>query len=101
MQIQRTVTIIIEPDEDLQRTVEAFREVKQTLSQPCYNRGKPMNALALQRRYYHQVKGVLNAQMTISAIRLVAGAYHAASSNNKPARHPFLFKKAAALFLIG
>ncbi len=39
--------------------------------------------------------------MTISAIRLVAGAYHAARSNKKPATRPFVFKKARALFLIG
>jgi putative transposase len=101
MQIRRTVTILIEPDDDLQRTVQAFREVKQNLSEPCYNGGKPLNALALQRGYYHQVKGVLNAQMTISAIRLVAGAYHAAESNKHSATRPFLFKKASALFLIG
>lgn len=101
MQIRRTVTIIIEPDADLARTIEAFREVKHSLSQPCYNLGRPLNACALQRECYHQVKGVLNAQMTISAIRLVAGAYHAAESNGKPAQRAFLFKKASALFLIG
>jgi putative transposase len=59
------------------------------------------NIFSLQRACYHQVKGTLSAQMTISAIRLVAGAYASAKSNKKPAGRPFLFKKARALFLIG
>jgi IS605 OrfB family transposase len=39
--------------------------------------------------------------MTISAIRLVAAAYASAKSNKQPAKRPFLFRKARALFLIG
>ncbi len=101
MHIQRTITLVIEADPDLEATLEAFREVQHNLSEPCYHDGNPLGALALQRAYYHTVKGTLNAQMTISAIRLVAGAYHAAKSNKKPATRPFLFKKARALFLIG
>ena len=101
MDIQRTISIIIEPDNDLRHTLAAFREVQQALSESCYHRGKPLGALALQRAMYHQVKGTLNAQMTISAIRLVAGAYASAKANKKPATHPFLFRKARALFLIG
>ncbi len=101
MDIQRTVTIIIEADSDLERTLEAFREVQHALSLPCYNEGKNLSALALQRTCYHQVKGTLSAQMTISAIRLVAGAYASARSNNKPATRPFVFWRARALFLIG
>jgi hypothetical protein len=101
MDIQRTVTIMIEPDKDLERTLEAFREVQHALSEPCFNEGQPLHALALQRLCYHSVKGTLNAQMTISAIRMVAGAYVSAKSNKKPATRPFFFKKARALFLIG
>jgi putative transposase len=101
MNIQRTVTIVIEADPDLQRTIEAFREVQHALSEPCYNAGKPLGALALQKACYHTVKGTLNAQMTISAIRLVASAYASARSNQKPATRPFLFRKARALFLVG
>ena len=67
MDIQRTITIIIEPDQDLERTLRAFREVQHALSEPCYDEGKPLGALALQRLMYHQVKGALSAQMTISA----------------------------------
>jgi putative transposase len=99
--IQRTITIVIEPDKDLERTLEAFREVQHALSEPCYNQGKPLGALALQRLLYHQVKGSLSAQMTISAIRTVCAAYQSAKSNGKPATRPFLFKRARALFLIG
>lgn len=101
MDIQRTITIIIEPDKDLERTLEAFREVQQALSEPCFNDGKPLNALALQRLMYHEVKGTLSAQMTISAIRTVCAAYQSARSNKKSAPRPFQFKKARALFLIG
>ncbi len=101
MDIQRTITIIIEPDKDLERTLEAFREVQHELSEPCYNEGKPLGALALQRLMYHEVKGSLSAQMTISAIRTVCAAYQSAKSNRKPANRPFRFKRARALFLIG
>jgi putative transposase len=101
MEIQRTITIMIEPDADLQRTLEAFREVQRALSEPCFNEGKPLDALALQRLLYHKVKGSLSAQMTISAIRTVCAAYQSAKSNKKPATRPFLFKRARALFLIG
>lgn len=101
MNIQRTLTIKIEYDSDLANTLSAFREVQHALSETCYNNGNPLNAVALQRACYHSIKGTLNAQMTISAMRLVAGAYHAAKSNKKPATRPFLFKKARALFLIG
>ena len=90
MDIQRTIPIVIEPDKDLERTLEAFREVQHALSEPCYKQGKPLGALALQRLMYHTVKGTLNAQMTISAIRTGAGAYQSAKSNKKPATGPFL-----------
>jgi hypothetical protein len=101
MDIQRTITIVIEPDKDLERTLEVFREVQQALSEPCFNEGKPLGALALQRLMYHDVKGSLSAQMTISAIRTVCAAYQSAKSNKKPTKRPFLFKKARALFLVG
>ncbi|WP_040442160.1 hypothetical protein [Ktedonobacter racemifer] len=94
MQIQRTVPIVIEPDSDLEHTIDGFREVQHALSEPCFNGGKPLGALALQRACYHQVKGSLSAQMTISAIRLVSAAYASGTSNKKPAQRPFLFKKA-------
>ncbi len=101
MNIQRTVTIMIEADPDLQRTIEAFRDVQHALSEPCYHAGQPLGALALQKACYHEVKGTLNAQMTISAIRLVASAYASARSNQKPATRPFQFRQARALFLVG
>lgn len=101
MDIQRTISIIIESDQDLEQTLEAFREVQQGLSEACFNQGKPLGALALQRLMYHEVKGSLSAQMTISAIRTVCAAYQSAKSNKKPATRPFRFRRARALFLIG
>ena len=59
-----------------------------------------MNGLALQKECYHQVKSTQDAQMTISAIRLVAGASWA-RANGKLATRPFPFKKTGALFLVG
>lgn len=101
MEIQRTITIMIEPDSDLQSTIEAFRDVQYELSETCYNDGKPLNAIGLHRACYHDVKGTLNAQMTCTAIRLVASAYASAQSNKKPATKPFQFRNARALFLVG
>jgi IS605 OrfB family transposase len=101
MNIQRTITILIEDDTDLRNTLKGFQQIQQSLSEPCYNEGKPLGALALQRACYHQVKGAFSSQMTISAIRLVAGAYASAKANKKPAKRAFLFKKPRALFLIG
>ena len=49
MDIQRTIAIVIERDPDLERTLEAFREVQHVLSESCWNSGKPLGALALQR----------------------------------------------------
>lgn len=101
MDIQRTITIVIERDPDLERTLEAFREVQHVLSEPCWNSGKPLGALALQCLMYHEVKGSLSAQMTISAIRTVCAAYQSARSNEEPTPRPFVFRRARALFLIG
>ncbi|WP_201373977.1 hypothetical protein [Ktedonobacter robiniae] len=47
MQIQRTIPIVIEPDSDLEHTIDVFREVQHALSEPCFNGGKPLGALAL------------------------------------------------------
>ncbi len=74
MDIQRTVTILIEPDPDLTRTLEVFRAVQAELSPIAFNNGNPLGPIALQRTAYHTVKGRLNSQMTISAIRAVAAA---------------------------
>jgi putative transposase len=101
MEIKRTVTIVLPKDPDLLATVQAFQQVQQALSQPCYNRGKPLGAISLQRRCYDLVKGKLSAQMTISAIRIVAAAYKSAKSNQKPVTKPFDFQRARALFLVG
>lgn len=101
MEIQRTATILLPSDPDLLATVKTFQQVQQALSEPCFNSGKPLGALELQKQCYHAIKGKLNSQMTISAMRLVAGAYKSAKSNKKPATKPFGFYRARALFLVG
>lgn len=57
--------------------------------------------MPLQRAAYHDVKGLLNSQMTITALRLVAGAYASARSNGRPAEQPFAFSRKSAMFLVG
>lgn len=101
MDIKRSVTILLPDDDDLRATVAAFQGVQQALSEPCYNGGEPLGALALHRACYRQVLGPLSSQMTCSAIRLTAAAYAGAKSNSKPARRPFAFRRARALFLVG
>lgn len=101
MQIQRTLTILLPDDPDIRATLDAFQRVQQELAEPGYNDGRPLGALALQRASYHTVKGTLNSQMTISAIRVVAGAYASAKRNQKPAKRPFAFRRRCALFLVG
>jgi IS605 OrfB family transposase len=101
MQIRRTITSTIAPDPDLLATLETFREVCQELSPICYNDGVPLRPITLQRMCYHTMKGRLNAQMTITAMRRVAGAYASAKRNKRPAEQPFIFKRNAAIFLVG
>ena len=101
MEIQQTLQILIEPDPDLLDTLSVFQQVKQQLSEPCFNQGKPLGQLDLHKAGYAQVVGQLNAQMTCSAIRAVAGAYASAKRNKRPAQKPFQFLKRDALFLVG
>jgi len=101
MDIKRSVTILLPDDDDLRATVGAFQRVQQALSEPCYNNGRPLSALALHHAMYAQVVGALNSQMTCSAIRLTAGAYTSARSTGRPAQQAFCFRNARALFLVG
>jgi putative transposase len=101
MQIRRTITILIDPDAALRHTLTVFQEVCQWLSPIAFNEGKPLRATVLQRRCYHDIKGRLNAQMTISAMRRVTGAYASAKRNKRSAQKPFAFRRKAATFLIG
>lgn len=78
MEIQRTITLKLPADADLRATLAAFRDVQNGVSGDAFNGGKPLNATALQRVAYHRVKGALNSQMTITALRLVVGAYASA-----------------------
>ncbi|WP_069805579.1 RNA-guided endonuclease InsQ/TnpB family protein [Thermogemmatispora onikobensis] len=100
-QVQRTIPLLLPADEDLRETLAVFQRVQQQLSAPCFNGGKPLSAMGLHRACYHEVKGQLNAQMTCTAIRLVAAAYQSAQSNRRPPQCPFQFRRRRALFLIG
>ena len=95
------MTIIIEPDPDLRQTLEVFRSVQADLYPIAFNNGKPLSPIALHRVVYHKVKGRLNSQMTISAIRAVAAAYKSAKRNRHRISRPFTFRKSRAIFLVG
>ncbi len=62
-------------DADLRATLAAFRDVQNAVTDNAFNGGKPLAAVPLQRVVYGRVKGTLNSQMTITALRLVVGAY--------------------------
>lgn len=101
MKVQQTLQILIEHDKDLVQTLEAFQDVKQALSVPCFNQGTPLGQIALHKAMYKGVVGKLNAQMTCSAIRLVSSAYISAKKNKRQAQKAFGFHKKHALFLVG
>jgi hypothetical protein len=81
MEIQRTITILLPDDADVRATLTAFCSVQNAVSEAAFNGGKPLRAVELQRVVYEQVKGTLSSQMTITALRLVAGAYASAKRN--------------------
>jgi IS605 OrfB family transposase len=99
--IKRTVTILLPDDRDLRETVAAFQRVHQNLAEAAYNTGEPLSAIALHHAMYTHVVGILNTQMTCSAIRLTAGAYASAKANRHEIGHPFAFRRSRALFLVG
>jgi IS605 OrfB family transposase len=79
--IQRCVTILLPPDADLRATLDVFRDLQNKVSAAALGGGTPLRAVELQRAVYHAVKGRLSSQMTITALRLVAGAYASAKRN--------------------
>jgi putative transposase len=81
MEAQRTITIHLPDDADLRATLTAFCSVQNAVSAVAFNSGKPLRAVELQRAVYEQVKGQLSSQMTITALRVVAGAYASAKRN--------------------
>ncbi len=80
MDVQRTVTVLLPDDADLRATLVAFRSVQQDVSTTAFNTGKPLRAVELHRAEYNAVKGRVNSQMTITALRIVAGAYASAKT---------------------
>lgn len=97
---QLSIPILIKDNTKLIKTVEKFTNEKKKISKTAYNKGKPLRALDLHKKTYRKIKN-LNAQMSCSVIRLVAGAYSSAKSNKHDIEKPFVFKKQSALFLIG
>src|SRR5258708_37146688 len=75
METQRTITMLLPNDDDLRATLAAFRKGQNTVTATAFHDGKPLRAIALQRVVYAEMKGHLSSQMTITALRLVAGAY--------------------------
>jgi IS605 OrfB family transposase len=81
MEIRRTITILLPDDADVRATLTVFRSMQNAVSEVAFNGGKPLRAVELQRVVYDGVKGTLSSQMTITALRLVAGAYASAKRN--------------------
>jgi len=102
MQVQRTAQIVIEPDEDVKATLNAFRDICNQVSPVCWNDGKPITKpLPLHKATYPSVKGRLSSQLTCTAIRLVASRYVSAKSNKHKLKKPIQFRQPFALFLVG
>ena len=101
MLIQRSIPIILEKSDSLLETIEEFNRYQKSISVECFNEGKPKSALALHKHVYHSKESILCSQMKCTAIRLVAGSYVSAKSNNRPAIRPFVFRRKRAVFLIG
>jgi putative transposase len=126
MDIQRTITILLPNDDDLRATLRAFQSVQNLLSPLCFNEGNLLRAQQLQRAHYLDVKGSVSSQMTITAMRLVSGAYASARAGYRkrlarearrqarcvrkgkpytprPVKEPGIcqFDRASAMFLVG
>src|SRR5256714_10005929 len=83
MDVQRAVTIILPDDPDLRATVQAFQSIQQEAAPLCCSDGEPLRAVPLQHACCHALEGQVLAQMTITALRLVAGAYASARRARK------------------
>jgi putative transposase len=98
---QRTLQIVIEPDESLIKTLDSFTQICNSISKTAWNSGKPLKALDLHRRVYDNIKGTVSSQLTCTSIRLTAGAYASAKKNGHDLDHPFNWHRPFALFLVG
>lgn len=99
-----TIPITLPYDEDINTTLLRFKSIQQSVSNICYNSGsKPLNAVQLQKKTYQNIKGQVNSQMTLTALRCVAGAYASAwtQRKTKPIKRSFNFYKSTAVYLIG
>src|SRR5262249_36155912 len=82
MEKLRAITILLPDDADLRATLTVFGTVQNAVTEAAFNSGKPLRAVELQRVVYEQVKGQRSSQMTITALRLVAGAHASAKRNH-------------------
>lgn len=101
MEVIRTIPLILPNDSDLAKTVWWFGQIRRDISEVAFNEGKPLQAIPLQRKVYGQVKGRINSQMTLSAVRSVSGAYSTAKSKGHSPKKPFRFINDFAIFLVG
>jgi putative transposase len=83
MDVQRTITVALPEDAGLRATLAAFRAVQNAVTEDAFNAGTLISAVELQRRVYRRVRGRLSSQLTITALRLVVGAYASAARNRK------------------
>ena len=103
-EMKLTIPVILANDVDIIQTLSLFTSIKQDFSVACFNEGKkPLNAVQLQKQVYQAIKGKVSSQLTITAMRCVAGAYASAWKQRKSRelKKAFFFKKEAAVYLIG
>jgi hypothetical protein len=99
MDIQRTIPIILDRNTLVDDTIIEFNRYQRTISETCFNSGKPLRAFDLQKQVYHQISTTLTSQMKCNAIRATAAAYASAKSNHHPVIKYFVFRHPSALFL--
>lgn len=99
--MRRIISLKIEDDADLRRTVESFRLIQQRISDLAHASNGKTSAIDLHQLSYAHVKGQLKSQLTCTAIRSVAAEYASARRRHKHLTSPIQFTSPRALFLIG
>ena len=101
MDIKRSVTILLPDDADLRMTVAAFQRVQQALSEPAYNAGEPLGALALHRA--HVCAGRWHAQQPDDLLGDPPHGGRLCQRQEQPPTRsaPVPVQRARALFLVG
>lgn len=99
--MKRTIQLNLTDDKDLRNTLKLFRKIQCRVSAIYFDSGRPLSAIELHRIAYDQVKGSLKAQMTCSAIRMVASVYSQHRRKYGEIVESIKFNHNQALFLIG